>query len=315
MKSVKAWLTVLMMLPACAVIAQEKPAQSDDLMDSLQQWARDNIDDSVLAALQQEEQERVRQFFTALETQFEGTNIYRLIPLKESARQLLPTLQQYEETQPFAAWLQARLDYLDAAEELQREVRVTPVKPGNALVPPAPTAQLERSVWNKTLDKRPLPPHAGTYVPRLKPVFAAAGAPSELVWLAEVESSFDPRARSPAGAAGLFQLMPETARSKGLSTWPFDERLQPEKSARAAAERLRQLYNHYGDWRLALAAYNAGEGRVDNLLKKSKTRSFDAIARHLPAETQMYVPKVEATLRHREGLTLAELKMPTLSLR
>ena len=104
--------------------------------------------------------------------------------------------------------------------------------------------------------------------------------------------------------------MPVTARSLQLSTWPRDERLQPDKNARAAAKHLRSLYARYGDWRLALAAYNAGPTRVDNLLKQSKARTFDGIAPRLPAETQMYVPKIEATLRKREGLALEDLKLP-----
>jgi membrane-bound lytic murein transglycosylase D len=134
--------------------------------------------------------------------------------------------------------------------------------------------------------------------------------PTELVWLAEVESSFDPSARSPAGAVGLFQLMPATAKSLDLSLWPWDERRNPEKSARAAAVYLRSLHKRFDDWPLALAAYNAGEGRVSDLLRKRKARSFDAISDALPAETQMYVPKVEATVLKREGRTLAQLKSP-----
>ena len=170
--------------------------------------------------------------------------------------------------------------------------------------------ELKRSVWDKQLEKRPLPPRAQNFVPRLKPIFIAGGAPSQLVWLAEVESSFNPRAKSPAGAAGMFQLTSPTAKRLGLSTWLPDERLNPDKSARAAAKYLRYLHGRFGDWRLALAAYNAGESCVDGLLKKYRTRSFDAIANHLPSETQMYVPKCEATLKKREGLTLAELKLP-----
>ena len=101
--------------------------------------------------------------------------------------------------------------------------------------------------------------------------------------------------------------MPHTARSLSLSLQPEDERLQTGKSARAAARHLRHLHGRFGDWRLALAAYNAGETRVDELLRKYKARTFDAIADRLPAETQLYVPKVEATLRKREGLALNEL--------
>ena len=138
----------------------------------------------------------------------------------------------------------------------------------------------------------------------------AQKVPAALVWIAEVESSFDPRARSPEGAAGLFQLMPDTAKRYGLRVRPFDQRLKPDQSARAAAQYLHYLHSHFKDWRLALAAYNAGEGTVDKLLRHRKTRTFDAIATRLPAETQMYVPKVEGTLRKREGLALSELKIP-----
>jgi membrane-bound lytic murein transglycosylase D len=123
-----------------------------------------------------------------------------------------------------------------------------------------------------------------------------------------VESSFDPRARSPAGAAGLIQLMPATAKRYGLRTWPLDHRLRPDDSARAAAKYLDYLHTHFKDWRLALAAYNAGEGTVEKLLQKHKARTFDEIATHLPAETQMFVPRVEATLARREGLKLSQLR-------
>ena len=105
----------------------------------------------------------------------------------------------------------------------------------------------------------------------------------------------------------MFQLMPATAKRFKLSNWPRDERFDPEKSGRAAAQYLRLLHNRFGDWRLALAAYNCGEQRVENLLKTSKTRSYDSIAARLPAETQMYVPKFEAVLLRREGKALAEL--------
>jgi membrane-bound lytic murein transglycosylase D len=101
--------------------------------------------------------------------------------------------------------------------------------------------------------------------------------------------------------------MPDTAKRFGLRTWPLDQRLDPEPSARAAATYLGLLHEKFKDWRLALAAYNAGEGTVQNLLKRHKANSYDAIASHLPAETQMFVPKVEATLQKREGMTLSEL--------
>ena len=134
--------------------------------------------------------------------------------------------------------------------------------------------------------------------------------PAELVWLAEVESGFDTLARSPIGAVGLFQLMPETAKSLGLALLPWDQRRQPEKNGHAAAKYLKNLHDEFGDWRLTLAAYNAGEGTVSRLLAKYAARTYDEITVHLPAETQMYVPKVEATILRREGLSLEKLNLP-----
>jgi peptidoglycan lytic transglycosylase D len=300
----------LMLLFVGDALPQEPLLQFDDLTPSVQQWLRENLDDRVLQTLTETDQQRVRKLFEELVQDLQNDDVYDLATLKQTATALLPLLLQYEETRPYAEWLQTRLDYLDAATELRRRLQPPP-KPGVPTPPPPrPSLQLQRSVWDQQLAKRPLPPLAQTYVPQLKPVFTAGGAPSQLVWLAEVESSFNPRAKSPAGAAGMFQLTSPTARRLGLSTWLPDERLNPDISARAAAKYLRYLHGHYDDWRLALAAYNAGESRVDGLLKKYKTRSFDAIANHLPAETQMYVPKYEATLKKREGLTLAELKLP-----
>jgi membrane-bound lytic murein transglycosylase D len=102
--------------------------------------------------------------------------------------------------------------------------------------------------------------------------------------------------------------MPATAKRFGLRTWPLDQRLKPETSARAAAQYLHSLHARFHDWRLALAAYNAGEGTVDNLLARRKVHTFDAISTALPAETQMFVPKIEATLLRREGMKLSQLE-------
>ena len=173
-----------------------------------------------------------------------------------------------------------------------------------------PPQEAVRAAWSRQLAGRDLPAGAVTWVPRLKPIFLAAGIPAELVWLAEVESGFDPRARSPSGAVGLYQLMPITGRSLGLSTFPFDQRKDPEKSSRAAARYLRQLYDQFGDWPLVLAAYNAGPSRVRMLLTAHRATSFGEIARHLPAETQLYVPKFEAVLQRREGRRWADLTTP-----
>jgi hypothetical protein len=87
-----------------------------------------------------------------------------------------------------------------------------------------------------------------------------------------------------------------------LQTFLPDERTDPEKSARAAAQYLRYLHGRFGDWPLTLAAYNAGEGRVGRTLKRANARTFAEIADALPAETRMYVPKVLATIEVRAGV-------------
>jgi len=287
-----------------AAKAQELEIDPDEILKSVQEWAKDNLDDTALDELGVDK-ERVQKFLAELRKRFQGSYVYDLGALHETATNLLPVLKQFEETRPYAVWLQTRLDYFDVSDELRREAKPDKIGPSRL---PNPSPQAESSVWVREVRGRPLPPLARDCVPRLKEIFTAEKLPPELVWLAEVESSFDPAARSPSGAVGMFQLMPGTARSLNLSLRPSDERLQTEKNARAAARHLRRLYGHFGDWRLALAAYNAGEGRVGELLQKQKARTFEAIAGRLPAETQLYVPKVEATLREREGVTLAELQ-------
>lgn len=121
--------------------------------------------------------------------------------------------------------------------------------------------------------------------------------PPELLAVALVESGFNPLALSPKGARGIWQLMPATAAAYGLNVGPSeDHRTHPERSTRAAARYLRDLYARFGDWKLALAAYNWGEGRVQRALAKTGARNFDELARRarLPLETRQYVPAVMA---------------------
>lgn len=304
-----AMLVVLLVFPNNCP-AQDNTVSLEDLIQSAQQWANDNLDQDSLRVLQSADRQQVEQLLASIQKQFQGEYVIDLSSLKETARKLLPLLEQYEETLPYAIWLRTRLDYLEVADELRIRIGPPKQKPGQPPVLPRPTPQLEREVWIHKLSERPWPKAAKAYVHQLKPVFAAQKVPPQLVWVAEVESSFDPRARSPHGAAGLFQLMPPTAKRFGLSTWPFDERLKPEPSAQAAARYLNYLHSQFHDWRLALAAYNCGEGTVQNLMKRHKASSYDAIAPYLPAETQMYVPKVEATLLRREGIKLAQLARP-----
>jgi len=267
-----------------------------------------NLDLSALPSLTDLDEAQLQAVCRELQKRFQGEYVLELAPLRDVATAALPLLDQHAETQPYAAWLRTRLDYLAVADTLKIGI---PPPSLELQSPQSPTANpgpgVERRAWEKRLQLEDLPPGALTYVAQLKPIFVAEGVPPELVWLAEVESSFDRRALSPAGAAGLFQLMPDTAKRFGLSLWPRDQRYQPEPSAAAAAQYLKYLHDRFKDWRLALAAYSAGEGTVQKLLDRYKADNYDAIARHLPAETQMYVPRVEATILRREGATLEQL--------
>jgi membrane-bound lytic murein transglycosylase D len=282
-----------------------------DVLAGAQQFAQDNLDTNVLNALPKTDDPVVQQFFRDVQTNFQGDYVVNLAALRQTAQVVLPLLESREDTQPYAAWLAARMDYLDVADEIRLTIPAPAVQTNQPPQPvPNPPPQKERELWLKKISVVPWPALANEYVPELKPVFTAQQVPPELVWVAEVESGFDRRAVSPAGAAGLFQLMPETAKRFGLSLWPRDQRYQPEPSATASAQYLKFLYGRFKDWRLALAAYNCGEGVVQKLLDHYKTQSYDDIAGHLPAETQMYVPRVEAVLQQREGANLEQLPAP-----
>jgi soluble lytic murein transglycosylase-like protein len=121
--------------------------------------------------------------------------------------------------------------------------------------------------------------------------------PLEVLSVALVESGFNPLALSPKGARGIWQLMPDTARRYGLTVAPGDDhRTHPERATRAAARYLQDLYRMFGDWELALAAYNAGEGRVQQAIERAGVRDFNELSRRklLPLETRNYVPAVLA---------------------
>lgn len=284
-------------------------AQFGDLLGLGQQLLGGALDPSVLEALRSGDPSHVQTWLNLAASEMQGDRVLDLAALEDAAGVVLPLLERSSETRGYASWLRARMDYFKVADFF-RDTLPRPGRLPNQPEPPpmTPTPEQERKAWKKQVEQQSQPKGAATWVPRLKPVFRKAGVPQEFVWLAEVESAFDPGAMSPAGAAGMYQLMPATARDLGLKTAPRDERLVPEKSAQGAATYLGRLKKQFGDWRLALAAYNAGPGRVADTLKRRRAKSFDAIAPDLPAETQMYVPKFEAVLQRREGLALGNLK-------
>ena len=164
-----------------------------------------------------------------------------------------------------------------------------------------------KQVWVRKLGARPVPARAAALLPDLKRIFREEGVPPEFVWQAEAESSFNPAARSPVGAAGLYQFMPATAQQFGLRLSPEDERLDALKNARAAAKYLKLLHGRFGNWPLAFAAYNCGQARVAGHLRSTGGSTFDDIHDKLPAETRMYVPKIAALVQIRERADIDRL--------
>jgi soluble lytic murein transglycosylase-like protein len=130
---------------------------------------------------------------------------------------------------------------------------------------------------------------------RIAQILAQEGLPADLLGVAKVESNFNPLALSPRSARGVWQLIPETARRFGLRVdGGVDERVDVERSTRAAARYLKELYAMFGDWKLALAGYNAGEKRVQSAQARTGSRDFARLASLLPRETRYYVPSVLA---------------------
>ena len=138
---------------------------------------------------------------------------------------------------------------------------------------------------------------AGRYRAMVQRVLQDEGMPQDLIYLAQAESAFQPQAVSKAGARGMWQFMSFAGHKYGLQkNWWLDERQDPEKATHAAARDLRDLYSQFGDWYLAMAAYNSGAGTVQHAVERTGYSDFWELYRRnvLPKETQNYVPIILA---------------------
>jgi peptidoglycan lytic transglycosylase D len=137
----------------------------------------------------------------------------------------------------------------------------------------------------------------GKYQEMIARVLKEEGVPQDLIYLAQAESAFQPLALSRAGARGMWQFVQWRGNEYGLKrSWWVDERLDPEKATRAAAQHLRDLYGLYGDWYLAMAAYNCGPGNVQKGIERTGYADFWELYKRnvLPKETKNYVPIILA---------------------
>jgi membrane-bound lytic murein transglycosylase D len=138
---------------------------------------------------------------------------------------------------------------------------------------------------------------SGQYVAMARKIFREEGVPEDIVWLGQIESTWRPTARSWAAASGLWQFIPGTGSRFGLrQTAYIDERNSFEKATRASAQYLKWLYNRFGNWELAMGAYNTGEGNIDRAIARAGSRDFWAIYPYIAQETRNYVPNILATI-------------------
>jgi membrane-bound lytic murein transglycosylase D len=138
---------------------------------------------------------------------------------------------------------------------------------------------------------------SGQYTALARKIFREEGVPEDIVWLGQVESAWRPTARSWAAASGLWQFIPGTGSRFGLrQTAYIDERNSFEKATRASARYLKWLHDRFGNWELAMGAYNTGEGNIDRAISRSGQRDFWAIYPYIAQETRNYVPNILAVI-------------------
>ncbi|MEZ4370497.1 MAG: transglycosylase SLT domain-containing protein [Polyangiaceae bacterium] len=152
-----------------------------------------------------------------------------------------------------------------------------------------PRGQAIARVWAKK---------SGRFAPAIQAELAKAGLPTDLVWLSLIESGHNPTIYSSAGAAGLWQFIPDSGRIYGLTVdrW-VDERLDPQRATEAAIKYLSDLHTRFGNWELAMAAYNMGHGGLSRAIRKYNTNDYWELSRYeagIPWETTLYVPKIAA---------------------
>jgi membrane-bound lytic murein transglycosylase D len=214
----------------------------------------------------------------------------------------LPSALSEAQRESTLAELGARIETITPTEEarqtnqavLGREVIDLPIELNDQVLGAIDLYTGRFNRWFAQALSRGLP-----HLPRMREILAEAGIPQDLAYVPIVESAFNPSALSRAKARGLWQFIPSTGKQYGLKQDFFiDERSSVEKATVAAAQYLKNLYAMFGDWNLALAGYNAGEGNVQRAIKRGQTNDFWALAktRSFRSETKNYVPLIHAAI-------------------
>jgi membrane-bound lytic murein transglycosylase D len=193
--------------------------------------------------------------------------------------------------------------------EIGEELKVSPVKVAKKGeekevtfdIPIVINDQVESFIeYFRTTHRKPFTlwlQRSGRYIPMMKKVLKANGLPEDLVYMALIESGFNPKAYSRRRASGPWQFITRTGKRYGLEVdWWIDERRDPEKSTIAAARHLKDLYDQFSCWYLAAAGYNAGAGKISRAIQRYRTEDFWELTKHkyLKRETRHYVPKMIA---------------------
>jgi len=158
------------------------------------------------------------------------------------------------------------------------------------------TSEVKKKIKQYTISQRSasevLLGRISIYFPLIEAKLRERGMPDDLKYLAVIESGLIPHAKSGVGAAGLWQFMKPTARMYGMKiNRTIDERRDPEISTEAALDYLQYLFDKYGDWALAMGAYNCGPGNMNKAIRKANSKDFYKVSKYLPRETRGYVPK------------------------
>lgn len=216
-----------------------------------------------------------------------NTQVFEPSPLDELSKLELTVEEQQIETNPVAQQQYQYIQYAVANKSLGFAFQVHPMI--------QQYINYYRGRGQKTMEVGLY--RSGMFMLMARRIFKEEGIPENVAWLGQVESAWKPSAMSHMAASGLWQFIPGTGARYGLRRTAYvDERNSFDEATRASARYLKFLYNRYGNWELAIAGYNCGEGNVDKAIRRAGVSNFWAAYPYLPRETRNYVPNILATI-------------------